>query len=712
MPNSLYLQAMVPPAPNQRHRNTDLNEVPTKTMKTAQSQSIQDDVPSTQRTVTGRMKLLLVVTVQLLLVFASVPGVDAACAITPDDAGNVVIPALQTSIADNAFYGCTDLKTITFASDGMLDSIGNDAFTGSGLTSVTIPSNVTIGEFAFFRLISLKSVTFEGGVVGSIGYCAFNGCASLLSVTFPDDAISIDIDEGAFDRTAISQCAIAPDINGAVVIPNTMLHVSLAFYNCTGLTSVTFASGNQLEAIGNYAFYKSELTSISIPSNVRSILGEAFQDCDSLKTVTLASGSMLNSIANYGFYYCTSLNSFNFPDNDISIGTDAFSKTSIKRCAIDPDPNGAVLIPADLHSLPILAFYNCSGLTSVEFAYGNDQFESINNYAFYGTGMTSILIPSNIRSIGANAFEECTSLKSVSYTSDSVLSSIGDGAFLGSGLTSNIVPSSVLSIGAYAFLFCGSLKRVVFLDDSLLGSIGFATFAHSGLTSISIPFGITTLGTYDFWRCYSLRNVVFASGSMLGSIGIAAFGHSGLTSISIPSNVAIIDDRAFYGCNSLKSVIFSENVGMLSSIGFYAFYGATNLTLISVPSGVTTIGDNAFDECTSLKTVNFLAGCKNTVSIGENAFNNTQVSSIALPSNASCNSCAATVKPICLPTAPSSSGDAGAAGAVIGGCLGGLALVVAVYFYFDYKRKAALAAAADTTPETKQVGSTPNPLQV
>ena len=60
-----------------------------------------------------------------------------------------------------------------------------------------------------------------------------------------------------------------------------------AFYNCTGLTSVTFDENGQLAEIGKYAFYNcTGLASITIPSSVTSIGTQAFYLCSSLKSVT------------------------------------------------------------------------------------------------------------------------------------------------------------------------------------------------------------------------------------------------------------------------------------------------------------------------------------------------------------------------------------------------------------------------------------------
>ena len=61
-----------------------------------------------------------------------------------------------------------------------------------------------------------------------------------------------------------------------------------AFYGCTNLASVTIPEG--LEEIGMYAFYQSDIVSVTFPSSLRTVAQGAFANCKSLKTAVLNEG--------------------------------------------------------------------------------------------------------------------------------------------------------------------------------------------------------------------------------------------------------------------------------------------------------------------------------------------------------------------------------------------------------------------------------------
>lgn len=110
--------------------------------------------------------------------------------------GELTIADGTRLLADNAFYTCKDLTSVTIPST--VKNIGTYAFSGcSGLTSITIPSSITsIGWGAFDECSGLTSVIIPNGVT-SIGSFAFSGCSGLTSVTIPNSVTNIGY--SAFD---------------------------------------------------------------------------------------------------------------------------------------------------------------------------------------------------------------------------------------------------------------------------------------------------------------------------------------------------------------------------------------------------------------------------------------------------------------------------------------------------------------------------------
>jgi hypothetical protein len=69
-----------------------------------------------------------------------------------------------------------------------------------------------------------------------------------------------------------------------------------AFFGCKSLLEVIFESGSQLQRIGCYAFRKSGIQYIRIPSSVEYIGECCFKGCESLSEVTFESGCKLQRI--------------------------------------------------------------------------------------------------------------------------------------------------------------------------------------------------------------------------------------------------------------------------------------------------------------------------------------------------------------------------------------------------------------------------------
>ena len=96
----------------------------------------------------------------------------------------VILADGVTSIGDNAFDGCSSLKSINLPHG--LTSIGEYTFMGcSSLTSINLPDGITsISKVTFSGCTSLKSINLPNELT-SIGNSAFSYCSSLTSINLP-----------------------------------------------------------------------------------------------------------------------------------------------------------------------------------------------------------------------------------------------------------------------------------------------------------------------------------------------------------------------------------------------------------------------------------------------------------------------------------------------------------------------------------------------
>ena len=115
------------------------------------------------------------------------------------DVRRIVVEDGITSISNNAFKECTNLENIVLPES--LTAIGENALSGTAITSVRIPDNVlSIGAGAFSGCGNLSDVAI-GTSVETISAGAFESCDSLKTVVIPETVSTIE--ENAFTNITL-----------------------------------------------------------------------------------------------------------------------------------------------------------------------------------------------------------------------------------------------------------------------------------------------------------------------------------------------------------------------------------------------------------------------------------------------------------------------------------------------------------------------------
>lgn len=639
----------------------------------------------------------------------------------------LVISASVEEIGDSAFEDCAGLETVTFVSGGTEDLvIGDSAFSGcNALTAIEIPARTkSIGSNAFFSLVydygyefadsALSTLTFEkDSRLETIGENAFTG-TFITSVIIPKSVKKIDYEAFAytglqtvsFEENSVLEIigeeafytddpntrwggvyGAAPTIVSITNIPKSVKEIrAFAFAYQANLETVTFEAGGTEDLIfGDSAEGREELDYAydeeEIERTYSYYFGQVFVGCDKLASIELPARTVQ---LGYGlFLEDGALKSVSFK---ITGETEESRLTFIEMSAFRQSGIESIVIPKSVTNdtenyepaIRRRAFEGCIELKSITFESGNNQI-AIGKYAFKDcTALESIELPAALASIyieeyeyvpalardgeeitsRVNVFDGCEKLASITVAGTNALFASENGMLYTSDF-STLIKCPQGKTGEFALR--SSLKT--FADGSLAGL--------SGITSISVPKEFDSL-TLEFLNSFvGRRQVLDENGdpvmippaswwddptplyedyTSVESITVDPenpnYSAEGLIvydknktkllfalragigeTVEIPASVEEICEGVFANCSKLKTVTLPAS---LITIGASAFEN-TGITQIAIPKSVRTMGEAVFKDCSDLETITFADGCELTALPADAFTNCASLTAIKIP---------------------------------------------------------------------------------
>lgn len=494
---------------------------------------------------------------------------------------NFTMPTTIKTITKYAFLG-SGVKKINIHS--LVEYIKTEAFSQSGLTTVTIPGTVgPIEKGTFYSCKNLVNVKLCEGIKTVVA-SMFDGCSAIKEIHLPNSIETIN--QYAFQNCKLDKLSLGKGIK-TITGFNVFNNCSIEELNIASLKNwcnitLSVNTNNPIYCAKNVYFdgATEPISELIIPDDVYSIKQNAFFSLKSLKKVVV-------------------------PEHVNTINATAFNSTSLEELIIQG--NGSPSIPAGAFSTinklitynKNLTFNSFTGLKTAELV----DFVKVPDGMFsHCTGLTSVLLPETVEEIGSNAFYACNSLTNIDLSEN--ITKIGANAFQKCiSLTSFDVPQKVTKLEDRTFQECRALVNVSLHNN--LKEIGNYVFGYSGITQINVPDSVTSIGSESFRNCSSLVNAVIGNG------------------------ITKLERSLFAVCTKLESVTLSSN---LVSIGENVFDDCECLKAVEFPANLETIGSKAFEDCESLENIKFLGNKLKT--IGSGAFakdDNLYVESVYVP---------------------------------------------------------------------------------
>ena len=351
------------------------------------------------------------------------------------------------------FEGKSALTSVTIGSQ--VQKIPLNTFKGAGLTSITIPANISeIERDAFLNCDALHTVIISPSENGLALYHQSDDYGP-----FYDSPLS-RIELGRTIRSKHGNQLFSPSETKAGV-----------FASEESVDEVIVTIGSNVSMVGPYMFNGLNIKSIEIPSSVGEVSHNAFNNCDKLTIVTVGA----QKVSEGAFYDCDALHTVTIKGTVNTIGNDVFySCGALKNVTFEESTTGSTLT---------------IGYQTVDYVVSTDE-----QGPFYDAPLEKVDWRRNISYTLANngavdgndegLFSGKSTLTNVNIGAQ--VNSIPPYTFAGAGFTAIWVPREVTSIGDYAF--AGSSLQTLTCNHSTPPTLGTNVFEDC-LSSIRVVQG-------------------------------------------------------------------------------------------------------------------------------------------------------------------------------------------------------------------------------
>ncbi len=389
-----------------------------------------------------------------------------------------------------------------------------------------------------------------------------------------------------------------------------------AFEGCASLLSVSFAEDSPLKEIGQYTFSNClNLCVVELPAELESIESHAFFNCSSLESITLH--KKLSSIGTDAFLSCLNLvEVYNYSALAVEAGSEDYGRVAYYALAVYDSADGGRIREVTVNGLIFKTYgekWWLIGYTSCPSALTLDSFEyegkTISSYsvrlgAFQNCyELTALRIGKAVTAIGENAFRYCSNLTEVVFTEDSRITRIENSTFENClQLTKLVLPTGLDSICNSAFFSCVSLKSVTLpkkLQMISPDAFGECRLLHHVYNLSGLPLKEGNR-QYGYVAYYALK-----VSSSLSDAGLEYAEKDGFYFVLCDGKAYLYDSDDFDGMSRIDLPTSFEAGG--KTVDSYiikekAFYNRL-FSAVFIPSAVSRIDDSAFVWCYHLTSV-------------------------------------------------------------------------------------------------------------